>query len=118
MGFISILKKVGQVVLQAEGIEKQYSPLLGLIPHAADVIPKVEDRMDRAVKIITDAEVMGQAISVPGPQKAAMAAGPMFQLLLDMPVIRGLKPKDPAKAKADAEKLGGALAEFLNNFEA
>lgn len=117
MGFVSILKKVGQAVLLAQGIEKQYSPLLGMIPRSGEALAAVDDRLDRAVKIITDAEVMGQALAVPGADKARMAAGPMFQLLLDMPVIRGLKPKDPVQAKADAEALGGALAKFLNNFE-
>jgi hypothetical protein len=118
MGFVSILKKVGQIVLQAEGFERQYSPLLGMIPGSDKFVPKIEDKLETATKIITDAEIMGQALGVAGPQKASMAAGPMFQLLLDLPIIQGKKPKDPVKAKADAEALGGALAEFLNNFEA
>lgn len=118
MGFLSILKKVGQVVLQAEGFEKQYSPLAGLIPGGDKIVTKLEDKLELATKIVTDAEVMGQALGVPGAQKAKMAAGPMFQLLLDIPILQGKKPKDPAQARADAEALGGALAKFLNNFEA
>lgn len=118
MGFVSILKKVGTAILIAEGIEKQYSPLLGMIPGSDKVLPKIEDRMEMATKIVTDAEIMGQAIQAPGTQKAVMAAPAMFQLLLDLPVLRGRKPKDPVQAKQDAQEVGAALAKFLNNFEA
>lgn len=120
MGFVSILKKIGNVILLAEGFEKAYGPVVtGMIPGTKDdaVLAKVNDRLDQATKIVIDAEVMGQAISAPGTQKAKMAGGPMFQLLMDLPILQGKKPKDPVKAKADAQALSGALAEFLNNFE-
>jgi len=118
MNFTSILKKIGQGIATATGLYNAYAPLVQAVaPSTTSAVAKIADRLDLATKIVIDAEIMGQAINAPGTQKAAMAAGPMFQLLLDLPILQGKKPKDPEKAKADAEKLGGALADFLNDFE-
>lgn len=111
--FVSVLKKVGQVILFAEGLEKVYKPFLQIIPGEA----KVADKLDLLTKLVVDAEVMGQAIQAPGSQKAAMLAPAAFQLLLDLPILQGKKPKDPAQAKLDAAAVGAAVAKFLNNFE-
>jgi hypothetical protein len=116
---MSFLKKLGSLVLKATELVVGYGPTVRqLMPPQGDaVVQTVEDKLLLATKIVMDAEVMGQAIGAPGTQKAAMAAPAIFQLLLDLPVLNGKKPKDPVQAKAAATALGGALADFLNCFE-
>jgi hypothetical protein len=127
MSFLSILKKIGQ---EANKFDEAI-PIIGSYAHmATSLIPG--DRDDKAVdaalqfaqdglvrfqNIILDAEVFGQAAGVPGPQKAIGVAPAVLQLFLDLPVIKGKRPKDPEVTKADAAALGGALAKFLNGFE-
>ena len=115
MNFVSILKKIGLGVAQATGIYEGYKPLITAV--APQVGQHLGDGLELAAKIVLDAEIMGAAIGAPGSQKAAMLAGPMFQLLLDLPVLRGKKPKDPEDAKLKAQKVGADIADFLNCFE-
>ena len=127
MSFISILKKIGAEINQVD----QAIPIFGPILHAFTMLipnpsvqaaiatgtTKVQDGLDLAVRIVTDAEAMGQAISAAGPQKAAMTAPALAQLFLDLPILQSKKPKDPVLFKTHAAALGGAIADLLNDFE-
>lgn len=128
MSFLSILKKIGQDVNLAD----QYIPVYGQLIHGFTSMIPGSSKIDNAVsigvsksmdglvafqKIVLDAEVFGQAAGIPGAQKAAGIAPAVLQLFLDLPILQGEKPKDPVSAKAKAAALGGALADFINEFE-
>lgn len=128
MSFLSVLKKIGQQANKFDSL----IPVVGtyvhfatsLIPGEKDdkiadkVLAHTQDGLLRLQGIILDAEVFGQAIALPGSQKAAAVAPAVNQLLMDsLPLLRGKKPKDAAQTKADAAALGGALAKYLNGFE-
>ncbi len=127
MSFLSVLKKIGQEVNAASAFVPVYGQLLqattALIPGdredkaIAKGIAVTTDGLTRFQNIVVDAEVFGQAIGVKGADKAIGAAPAILQLFLDLPVIKGRKPKDAEVTKADAAALGGALAKFLNGFE-
>jgi hypothetical protein len=127
MSFTSVLKKIGQVFNSAEKAVPAYGQLAllatALTPNTKDdeIVAKglaiANDGLVRFQNIIVDAEIVGQALGMPGSQKAAAAAPAILQLFLDLPIIKGKKPKDPAQSKLDAAELGGALAKFMNGFE-
>ena len=127
MGFFSALKKFGQLVVGADQKVPQYSELAQTIalltPGDGDdkAIAKataiVQDGLVRFQNIILDAEVAGQALGVPGADKAKMAAPALMQLFLDLPFLKGKKPKNPDSAKVKAAALGSALADWFNEFE-
>jgi len=117
---LSFLKKLGQVVLTATGIVTGYGPTLAaMIPGDKDdkALARITDGLDNAMGAIVGAEMFGQALNLPGPDKAKAAAPALFQILMASKLIAGKKLKDPAKAKAAAEAMGGNLADFLNAFE-
>lgn len=117
---MSFLKKIGQVLLTATGVVTGLGPSLGaLIPGDKDdkAIARVVDGLDNAMGAVVGAEMFGQALKLPGPDKAKAAAPALFQVLMSAKLIAGKKLKDPAKAKAAAEAMGGNLADFLNAFE-
>jgi hypothetical protein len=126
MSFLSVLKKIGQVANTASTVVPVYGQLAQAI---AATTPSVKDDkvvaaglgfandgLVQAQNIILNAEVMGQAISAPGAQKAAMAAPAFNQLLMSLPILQGKKPKDPEAAKAKALAVGAALADYINEF--
>jgi len=116
----SFLKNLGKILSTASTLIPVYGPLIGaLIPGTKDdvIIAGAADRIDGLISVVTQAEVMGQAIQAPGAQKAAMAAPAILQILLSSKLVAGKKPKDAAAAKAAAENVGKALADFLNAFE-
>ncbi len=127
MSFLSVLKKIGQKVIGADEQIKEYTPIAqmftSLIPGDKDdkivnaALLAANDGLVRFQKIILDVEVIGQEMQLQGSVKAAMAAPAIVQLFMDLPIIKGRKPKDPEVTKADAAALGGALAKFLNGWE-
>ena len=123
---MNILKKIGQILNAAD----QYIPMYGSLIHAVtnSILPgkeaqittiaaAVTDGLHIASKIVVDAEIAGQAAGLAGPQKMLLTGPALAQLFLDLPVLQGRKPKDAEKFKADAAKLGGAIADLLNDFE-
>lgn len=110
MGFTSFLKTLAQDIGIVAGVIAPYR-------NAVPAVGGLADKLDLISKTVVDVEIVGQAMSAPGAQKAAASAGPIFQVLMDLPILQGKKPKDEAKAKAAAAALGGALADFLNSFE-
>jgi hypothetical protein len=117
---LSFLKQLGQILVTATSV------VTGIgIPYAKTTatdkddafLAVAKDKLDEAFGAIVGAEMFGQALNLPGPDKAKAAAPALFQILLGSKLIAGKKPKDPAKAKAAAEAMGGSLADFLNAFE-
>lgn len=117
---MSFLKKFGQALVNATAIITGFGPIIGAaIPGDKDdrIITGVQDRLDSLLGAVLGAEVFGAALKLPGADKAKAAAPAMFQILMSAKLIAGKKLKDPAKAKAAAEAMGGNLADFLNAFE-
>jgi len=123
MGFISILKKIGLEANKFDALIPMAGPfihaLTSSIPDSrVDLVTGyIADGLQLATRIVTDAEIAGQSLELPGPQKAKLAAPALAQLFLDLPQFRGEKPKDPAAFKAHAVALGGAIADLMNDFE-
>jgi hypothetical protein len=126
MSFLSVLKKVGANANAVNGAVADYGQMAKLVtsftPGDRDnqIVGGVVDVSKSLVRfqdMIVQAEVFGQAAGLTGPQKAAGIAPAVVQLFLELPILKDKKPKDPAKTKADAAKLAGAAAEFMNGFE-
>jgi hypothetical protein len=120
MSFLSVLKDIGNAVNTANQIVNGYGPIAAqLIPGTKDdkIIAIAQTTLDDAANVVVNAEAFGQALSLPGTAKATAAAGPMYQLMLQMKLVAGKKPKDEAAARAAAQRMGQDLADFLNAFE-
>lgn len=125
MSFTSVLEKISQDVNKFDAA----IPIWGELIHAAtsmipgadgkvtQAVAMVDNGLQRAANIIVDVQVMRRAIGASGEQGALMAAPAIAQLYLDLPMIKGRKPKDPEKFKADSARLAGVLADLANNFE-
>ena len=123
MSFLSVLKKIGQKINGGSDQVQAYGALAQIVAattkSTADdrIVAIAQDGLVQFQNIIVDVEVFGQALSLPGAQKAAAAAPAIHQLLMNLPIIKGKKPKDPEQTKADAAALGGALAKYFNGYE-
>ena len=123
MSFLSVLKKIGQKINGGNEQVQVYGALAQIVaaatPGTTDdrIVAIANDGLVRFQNIIVDAEVFGQALSLPGTQKAEMAAPALIQLLMDLPILKGKKPEDPVQTKADAAALAGAMAKFYNGYK-
>lgn len=127
MSFKSVIKKIGEDINKAD----QAIPVWGGLIHAVtSAIPGingttvdkgitvVQDKLDQIQSIVVDAEAFGQAAGLKGEDLAKGIGPAVTQVLIDMPLIKGKKPKDPEAAKAIAAKIGGLVYDYLNQFEA
>ena len=127
MNWKSVLKKVGEEVLHASEavpVWGQFARIgASLIPGDKDdkavekVIAAATDKLDLLEREIVAVETFGQALALPGDQKAIAVGPAALQILLEMRLVKGKKPKDAEQSKADAAAVGGAIAKFLNGFE-
>ncbi len=127
MKFTSLLKKIGQAANAADQFIPVYGPLVHAVTSsisaktdekATSAIQATSDGLHQLEALVVHAEAMGQAISAPGSQRAAMLAPAAFQLLMDgLTVCRGKKPRDADSARVKAAAVGAAVADFLNEFE-
>ena len=130
--FVSVLKKIGEVFSGKPGtkIQPSVDAYTNLARAVAAITPNTtddqiveaeaaitQDGLIRLQSIITDAEVVGQTLGLAGDQKAIMSAQAINQLLMDLPLVKGLKPEDPEQTKADAAAVGAAFAKYLNGFK-
>lgn len=125
--FKSVLKKIGEVALAGASILPVYGGFARAIalsiPGDKDdaavdrILRTAADGLVTAQNVIIAMEAAGAAAGIPGPQKAAMTAPALHQLFMTLPILQGKKPKDPAAALLKAQAVGGALADYFNQFE-
>lgn len=117
---LTFLKNIGKVVLTATKIVNGYGPVVAqIIPGTRDdaAVHAIGDKLDQAAGVVVGAELFGQALLLPGADKAKAAAPAMFQVLMGLKMISGRKLKNLEAARAAAQRVGADLADFLNAFE-
>lgn len=119
---MTFLKKLGQILSTATQIIIGYGPIVtGMIPGTKDdqIVGAIGDKLDLASQVIIGVEASSAALTspLPGSEKARAATPAMLQILASLQVVRGRKMKDEAKGREIAARIGGDLADWLNNFE-
>lgn len=116
--FLSVLGKIVKVV----GVVSGFVPLVGQIagPGGKPVLDATQDKLDKAVNVIVSVEQafanIGEAQGS-GSKKLAAAVPFVAQIIQQVDLLSGKKPKDEAKFTAAATALTSALADILNSFE-
>lgn len=119
---MTFLKRLGNILIQATSVIAGFGPfVVKTTPTDKDdkALPIVIDTLSHVASLVVTAEAMGQAIQVPGPQKAKMVAPLIAQAILQSQFAYGQKiAKDKEGDFLSAsERLGAALADALNCFE-
>lgn len=119
---MTFLKKLGTVVLKIVGIATGMLPLIqsALPATAATVVGTVDDKLNKALGVITTAEQMFTAVNgvatKTGSAKLQAATPYVAALIQSTETLVGKTPKDPAKFEAAATALTSALADIMNSY--
>ena len=115
---MSFLKKFGQVALQVGKVLPTVGPILSaIIPGTKDdaVIARATGAIDPIIKIVTDVEQIGTALSLSGPQKLTAATPLVAAALQPYAATRGIAA--PGLFKAGCEKIAAGVVDVLNSLK-
>lgn len=109
MGF---LKKAGSILGKITQLWLGFAPMLTNIPGA--VRSEISSDLTILAGIIVNAEAMGQALGIAGPEKLKAAAPLVGQMMLQSSLLAHRKIKDPVLFLRGSTKIGDGMADVLN----
>ena len=113
MKFLGRLAQIAQKVVQVVGL---FGPTIQqVLPQSGAVVGKVIDTSEKFSAVIASAELSGQALALPGPDKLKMAAPNIAQVILGSAAIAGRKIHDPGLFTQGATKIADGWADCLNS---
>ncbi len=118
---MSWLKKLGSIAIAVGKTAPIAGPILGaIIPGTQDdaIIAKVTPSIDSIVGVIVQAEIMGQALSLPGADKLKAATPAIAQLIVQSSLVAGKQIADPALFESGCAKIAAGMADCLNSLKA
>lgn len=115
MGF---LKKLGTILLKGTAVVAGVGPLISnQVPAAIPVLAQVTDTLARVAGVVTQMELVGQALGLAGPDKLKGAAPAVAQVILESSLLVGRKIKDPELFKRGCTSIGSGMADVLNSLD-
>lgn len=116
---MKFLTKLGQIAAKfVIGIDTFAPMVKGFTPdHIDRVIDRVGDYSTQAARVITQAEIMGQALQLAGKDKLTAAAPAMAQVILQSDAMIGKKIKQPELFEAGVLKITSGWADVLNSLD-
>ena len=113
MKFLSIL---GQVLLKGTAIFTGFAPLLqATMPGQSGTIQTISKDLSQIADIVAQVEAAGQALSLPGDQKLAMATPMVAQIIISSSMLAKHQIADPVLFKQGCSKVASGMADVLNS---
>lgn len=115
---MSFLKKLGTLILRGAVEFTSVGPKVAeRFPGAAPIIERIQGTLDQLASVVISAEVMGQALGTPGPDKLKAAAPQVASIILHSSVLAGRKISDPDLFNRGATKIADGMADVLNSLK-
>lgn len=115
MGF---LKKFGQIMVKGLAPVTGIAPIIEQqFPGSSGIVNVVSRDLAQIAAVVQQVEVMGQALSIAGPQKLIAAAPLVEQIILSSSLVANHKIADEAKFRAACGVMAGAMADILTSLE-
>lgn len=118
---MSFLKKLGQIIATGLKVVNNVSGFIPYIPglpaQVGSIVTEVKSDLGAMASAIVGAEVIGNALALPGTDKLRAAVPGVEQVILASEVMRHRKIKDEAKFKAAVAGLASNMADLLNSLE-
>lgn len=107
------LSKVGSILLKVTQIVTGIAPF---IPAAQQGTYQIVSRdLEQISAIITQAELFGQALSLPGAQKLTAATPAVAQVILQSSILANNKISNEVLFKQGCQKIADGMADVLNS---
>lgn len=115
---IKFLTKLGQIVLEGGRIVGLFSGAIQQIaPQSTGEIQTVSQDLAQIGDVINEAEIMGQALKVAGPDKLKMAAPAVAQIILKSAMLANHKIANEALFTQGATKIADGMADVINSLD-
>lgn len=115
---MNFLKKFGLAMLKVTQIVTGLGPIVAAaVPQTAGVVTAVTGDLQLLAGEIATVEAIGQALSIPGAQKATAAAPLIAQIVLQSTLMVGKHIADEALFTKACTALGGDIADLLNSLQ-
>lgn len=113
---LSFLKKAGQIIAAVTGIMPLFQPGLSAIsPKIAGFADQGASELTKIGQVILQTEVIGNTLSLKGPDKLKAAAPQIAQLVMMSSLIAGKKISNPTLFSQGSAKIGDGMADILNS---
>lgn len=107
---MTFLKKLGQIIATGVELVTGFAPILtALHPSTTPVVTTVQNDLSAISQIVVQAEALGAALGLNGPDKLRAATGPVVQILMQSELIAGKPMSDTA-----AQALNTAAQQIIN----
>src|SRR6266699_3536643 len=115
---MNFLIKAASILIKITSILDGFAPLVpAATPGVPAVLGTVQSELTQMFNVVVQAEVFGQVLKTPGPDKARAAAPALAQLILTSTFFSNKKIADPTKFQAAVTAMGGNLADILNSLD-
>jgi hypothetical protein len=115
---MKFLTKLGQISLNIGGIVAGIGPLGSMLfPQHKAAIDKFVGTSSSIVSIISQIEVVGQTLLLPGTDKLKAATPLVAQVILSSDALVGKKIKDNELFKSGCTKITDGWADVINSLE-
>lgn len=118
---MKFLSKLGAIILKVTQIVVGFGPgLAAIIPGTKDdkIIQIISVDLQHVAAVVQQAEVFGQALSLPGADKLKAAAPAVAQIVLQSALLANHAIEDPALFAQGCTKLADGMADILNSLKA
>lgn len=114
------LSRIGQIINKTLQVVGVFGPVVSAsIPGDRDdrIVNVISRDLAEAANVIVNAEAVGQALGLAGPQKLIAAAPGVAQVILGSALLAGRKVANPDLFKAGSTKVADGLADILNSLK-
>lgn len=118
-GFLTFLKKAGQIILEGAQIFTGFAPMVSAAyPKSAGAITTISKDLSQVADAVVQAEAIGQALNLPGAQKLQAATPLVAQIIIDSSILVGKQVAQPELFKQGSQKIADGMADVLNSLHA
>ena len=109
------LTKIGNILVKGIQIANGVSPFLS--GKSGEIAGKVTSELEQISDVIIQAELFGQILGTPGPDKLKASAPAVAQILLKSAIVAKHKITDEALFMRGATKIADGMADVMNSLK-
>jgi hypothetical protein len=114
---MSFLKKLGSILLKGTQIAMGIMPVVQQAYPTNQGVQQAADTLTTIAGVVTQVEVIGQALQQPGPQKLIAATPLVAQVILQSALMARHEIADPVKFNLGCQQVASGVCEILNSLK-
>lgn len=115
---MTFLKMLGNILTKTLQVVMGFGPLVAqAVPQAAGVVTLLEDKLQKIANLVVQAEAIGQALNLAGPDKLKAITPLVAQEILSSSLLVGHVIADEALFLKGSASIGSGVADVLNSLK-